>query len=54
MTFEIKKYSISKNKKNIQYEPWTKKGYKLLRTIISANGNYVVKVFGADANIFFK
>lgn len=54
MTFEIKKHAVCKNKKDFKYGSWTKKDYSLMRTIISANGNYGIKIFGADAKITFK
>lgn len=53
MSLEIKKYPISRKKKDFEYASYTEKDGKLLRTMIPANGNYKVKTFGAKAKLIF-
>ena len=53
LTLEIKKHSISKNIKDFEYGSYTEKKGNLLRTIVSANGHYGIKIIGAKAKLFF-
>lgn len=52
LTLEIKKYPVSKNRKDFQYGSYTEKDGKLLRTIINATGRYNIKMFG-EAKLSF-
>ena len=54
LTLEIKKHRVSILRKDFEYASFTEKDGLLLRTIISANGNYGIKIlFGTKAKLTF-